>query len=240
VGLPYHDWVSVRERYLTQLGTLVGADWTLYLSAHSGLPGPRANLELARAVADVADPDQLNQLLATDDEFSVLCGTIGLGRLLAEGNGEIEERLRATAADERWRVREGVAMALQRLGDADLPWLVDIVDRWASDPDPLVQRAALAGICEPRLLRTPWAAARAVEVCERVTRALVAQPPGLRRTESMRTLRQAHGYCWSVAVAADRVAGLSRFKALATQDDPDVAWIVRENSKKARLLGRKA
>ncbi len=31
------------------------ADWEPYLHEHSGLPGPRANLELARAVADLGD-----------------------------------------------------------------------------------------------------------------------------------------------------------------------------------------
>jgi hypothetical protein len=36
-------------------------------------------------------------------------------------------------------------------------------------------------------------------------------------------------------VVADPVAGLPRFRALAASDDPDVAWIVRENSRKARL-----
>jgi hypothetical protein len=48
-------------------------------------------------------------------------------------------------------------------------------------------------------------------------------------------LRQALGYCWSVAVAADPATGLPRFRTLAAADDPDVAWIVRENSRKARL-----
>jgi hypothetical protein len=51
----------------------------------------------------------------------------------------------------------------------------------------------------------------------------------------MRADGYAPGYCWSVAVAAAPVAGLPRFQALAARDDPDVAWIVRENSKKARL-----
>lgn len=51
----------------------------------------------------------------------------------------------------------------------------------------------------------------------------------------MRSLRQALGYCWSVAVAADPVAGMPRFLALGDSTDRDVAWIVRENGKKARL-----
>src|SRR3989475_10501794 len=34
-------------------------DWELYLRKHSGLPGPRANLELVAAVAEEADADRL-------------------------------------------------------------------------------------------------------------------------------------------------------------------------------------
>ena len=52
----------------------------------------------------------------------------------------------------------------------------------------------------------------------------------------MRTLRQALGYCWSVAVAADPESGLAAFRAL-DESDPDVAWIVRSNAGKARLTG---
>ena len=48
-------------------------------------------------------------------------------------------------------------------------------------------------------------------------------------------LRQALGYCWSVAVAADPDAGLPLFHVLEAHPDRDVAWIVRENSRKARL-----
>ena len=51
----------------------------------------------------------------------------------------------------------------------------------------------------------------------------------------MRTLRQALGYCWSVAVAADPDLALPAFEALEASADPDVRWIVRENLRKARL-----
>ena len=111
-------------------------------------------------------------------------------------------------------------MGLQRLGDADLPRLLSLVTTWAGDPDPLVQRAAVAGICEPRLLKRPDAAAQAIGICERVTWELAGRPPGERKNDAVRTLRQALGYCWSVAVAADPDAGLRRFEALAAYDDP--------------------
>lgn len=225
-----------REEHRTALRELGTAAWTPYLRRHSGLPGPRANLELAEAVADEGDRALFETLLGTDDEYLVLCGAIGLGRLLADGGGaNAEARLRRLSADTRWRVREGVAMALQRLGDVDMARLRDLVSRWASDPDPLVQRAAVAGLCEPRLLRDPEDAALAIRLCDRLTAALAGRSAGAKRTEGARALRKALGYCWSVAVAADPATGLRTFLALEESDDADVAWIAAANRSKARL-----
>lgn len=226
--------MSRLDQYRLELRSLHATRWPAYLGEHSGLPGPRGNIELAQAVADEGDRASFDRFIATDNEYLVFCGVIGLGRLLAEG-AQVEARLRQHATDARWRVREAVAMALQRLGDADLPRLLDLVTSWAVHPHPLVQRAAVAGVCEPRLLQTPAAAACAVSVCAQLTQGLAAIPADKRRDVGVRSLRQALGYCWSVAVAADPAAGLPHFRALISSDDPDVAWIMRENSKKARL-----
>ncbi|MGH3479057.1 MAG: HEAT repeat domain-containing protein [Nocardioidaceae bacterium] len=224
------------DEYRAVLRPLGKPEWPTYLAEHSGLPGPRGNIELARAVAEEADAAYLEELIATDDEYLVFCGVVGLGRLLAEGGGgDLQQRLRVHAADDRWRVREAVAMALQRLGDSDMPRMLDLVTDWSDDSNPLVQRAAAAGVCEPRLLRTPEAVATAIEVCDRTTRSLAARPSNERRDPGVRALRKGLGYCWSVAVAADPVSGLPRFRALSEGTDADVAWIVRENSRKTRL-----
>jgi hypothetical protein len=90
-------------------------------------------------------------------------------------------------------------------------------------------------VCEPRLLRAEVFARRALALVDRVTRDLLLVPAADRRTSSVRTLRQALGYGWSVVVAALPDVGLPMFRDLATIDDPDIAWIVRENRKKARL-----
>ena len=221
-----------REQYRE---ALAGApSWPEYLREHSGLPGPRANIELAQAAADEGDPAMFDALIGTDDEYLVFCGVLGLGRLLAEGQ-DTSARLRDHATDARWRVREAIATALQRLGDADPARLVQLAGDWAGDDDPLVQRAAAAAVCEPRLLARPETQACALDVCVRATRWLAGLPADRRRDDDVRVLRQALGYCWSVAVAAHPAAGLPLFLALAEVDDKDVAWIVRENGRKARL-----
>jgi hypothetical protein len=226
--------VSKQENYREILEHLAPEAWDTFLAAESGLPGPRGNLELMQAVADVADPERVRRYAASPDEYLAACGAVALGRLLVNGDADAEGELHALAADARWRVREGVAMALQRLGDADLSALWALAGDWADDR-PLVQRAIAAGVCEPRLLTEPADARRALDLLDRITDSLGQLEHASRRAWDVRVLRQGLGYCWSVAVAALPDEGFPRMERLASLDDPDVRWIVRENLKKARL-----
>lgn len=221
-----------RESWQAELRRLSPSAWPAFLVEHSGLPGPRANTELAIAFAELPDPSQIDQLIGSNDEYLALCGAVALGSRASDRVAKVT--LYALASDPRWRVREAVAMGLQLLGDTDPHALEHIVRTWACDADPLVQRAAAAAICEPRLLRTPHIAATAVEVCRMATCALARRPRESRREPSVRTLRQGLGYCWSVAVAADPEPGLAVFRSL-DDSDPDVAWIIAENLRKKRL-----
>lgn len=215
-----------------ELTVLEPSEWPRYVTERSGLPGPRANLALVEVVANLADAAAIQALLSDGGEYPTMCAAAALGRRADETTHEAEARV--VARDERWRVREGVAIGLQLLGARMPTALASVVGRWIVDPDPLVQRAAIAAICEPRLLRTPEAAALAVAACVRATRTLAETPSAQRRRTDIRTLRQALGYCWSVAIAADPEPGLLAFRSLDTAD-PDVDWVVKENRRKKRL-----
>lgn len=225
-----------RAEYAHALRPLPANGVAAYLVAHSGLPGPRGNLTLLDAAGDVLPRDLALELCGEGEEYLACCGTVTLGRLLLEGDRSLVVRLSALAADERWRVREAVAIAAQRVGDGDPALLRELVATWTADPDPLVVRAGVAAICEPRLLRIPETAAAALAACQAATDHLVNTPSQRRRDPAVRTLRQALGYCWSVAVAGDPDAGLAAFAALDVAD-PDIAWVVRENRRKKRLAG---
>ena len=133
--------MSKADEYRATLRTL--DSWDSYLLEMSGLPGPRGNLELAQVVADEGDLDLFRRYIAyTADQapenspyvFLTFCGVVGLGRLLAEGNINVLETLRIYATDLRWRVREAVAMALQRLGDANMEQLLTAMREWCRSP----------------------------------------------------------------------------------------------------------
>ena len=231
--------VSKVDDYRDTLRTM--QDWDPYLLAESGLPGPRGNIELARAVADAGDEALFRRYLAFDagraptndpHEFLAFCGVLGLGRLLAEGRRDLLPLLRRQAVDPRWRLREAVAMALQRFGGVDMAALLAEMDAW-SQGTPLEQRAAAAALCEPALLGDPAHVARVLDILDRITASIAAVED--RRSDEFRALRKGLGYCWSVAVAALPAAGKARLERWFVVDDPDVRWIVRENLKKVRL-----
>ena len=211
-------------------------EWEPYLKRHSGLPGPRANLELVAAVAEEADADRLWRLSASQDEFLALCGTAGLGRVALMEPETAMKWLRELAADPRWRVREGVAMALQRLGKESMPRLIAEMKEWARD-GAFVQRAVVAGLCEPAILDTNEDTVEVLAILDHVTRSLAATPAPDRKHDGFRVLRQALGYGWSVAAAAAPQNAKPYLEKWLRSQDKDVAWVMKTNLGKSRMAG---
>lgn len=82
-------------------------------------------------------------------------------------------------------------MALQRLGDFDRRPMLIVAEQWSKDRSWLVRRAAVAGICEPRLLDKPSVVRQVLGILDRVTRAIAAASPDQRPLDDFRVLRQA-------------------------------------------------
>jgi hypothetical protein len=232
--------MNKREEYLAILRTEKNVD--TFLLEHSNLPGPRSNLELADAAASIATHEQILHFLSfatqapaepNADEFLPVCGTIALGYELARGKTDLVPLLRHQANDLRWRVRESVAIALQIFGDSDIDQMLGIVREMANGTI-YEQRAAVAAICEPRLLKKKEHASAALDVLDRITHSIKAQAN--RSSDEFKTLRKGLGYCWSVAVAALPEEGKDRFAAWTLVKDPDIRWILKENLTKNRLL----
>jgi hypothetical protein len=216
-------------------------DWDEYLLKESGLPGPRGNIELAQAVADEGDRSLFERYITyTADiapvnspyEYLAFCGVLGLGRLLAEGDYHLLKTLRQIASDTRWRTREAVAMALQRLGDVNMGQLIDAMHEW-SHGNAFEQRAAAAGLCEPRLLRDAHYAQAVLGILDQITTSLLEVRD--RRSDAFLALRKGLAYCWSVAVVAIPSEGKAIMEEWLQSSDKDIRWIMKENLKKNRL-----
>jgi hypothetical protein len=216
-------------------------DWEPYLLQESGLPGPRGNLELAQVVADEGDRGLFEHFLAytpqvapTNDphEFLAFCGVVGLGRLLAEGDEKILDQLQPFASDPRWRLREGVAMALQRLGKQDMRRLLDAMEKWRSG-NWLEKRAAAAALAEPVLLHNEKDALTALKILDRITASM--ENSGDAKNEGYKVLQQGLGYCWSVVAVAAPQQGKRLMEKWLACPDRVIQRIMQENLKKNRL-----
>ena len=227
--------------YRQKLRTLPLPELEAYLLAESGLPGARASLALVEAVADEGDEILFRHLLTFDAaraptntpaEFLSVCGTVGFGRLAVEGHPDALNVLRRCADDSRWRTREGVALALQRLGDHDMNSLIGHMTIWSAG-SLLEQRAAAAALCEPRLLKNPAQVARVLALLDTITAAIPTVEDC--RDEDFQALRKGLAYCWSVAVAALPEQGKLLVEKWFASSDKDIRWIMTENLKKDRL-----
>lgn len=229
-----------------------------YIVAHSNLPGPRGNLELAAAWADVvgAWPKEAEEWLwelltemaslpasqvTVNDPHVLLafCGVLGIGVLAAASDMRSDEALatlRGFARDSRWRMREAVAMALQPMLVERSERTLSELQRWVSDGDWLEMRAAAAALAEPTVLQRERVAMAALHLHESILSAVLSATD--RRVESFRILRKGLGYTLSVVVSRVPDEGFQLLARLVPAGDADILWIVRQNLKKKRLAGR--
>ena len=124
-------------------------------------------------------------------------------------------------------------MGLQLAGDADVTGLISELRGWAKG-DWYEKRAAAAGLCEPRLLKTGPSALSTLRMLNQITASMAGAAD---RTEAgFRTLRQGMAYCWSVAIVAAPAVGKPLFEKWLKTSDADILWIVTQNLSKNRLM----
>lgn len=238
-------FMTKAESYRAELAAL--QDWDAYLLERSGLPGPRGNLELAYVAAEMGSEAQFQHWRSFDakraptntrGEYLALCGTMGLGTLIARDRSAARNRkrlktLRKGASDSRWRVREGVAIALQTWGDHDFGAVLDEVETWRAG-NLYDQRAIAAGLCEPRLLKDRTQVKRVLKLLDGITRDFSRSK--LHQSDEFVALKKGLSYCWSVAVAASPADGKRAMEKWVSSTNPDVRTVMRENLKKDRLV----
>ena len=140
-------------------------------------------------------------------------------------------KLRKLASDPRWRVREGVAMAMQRLGASDMAALLAEMRAWAKGND-YERRAAAAALCEPVLLKR-----------EEDVREVLAILDGSPTTCRARARAGARGSCPAqgprLLLERRRRRGTRRRPtadgAMDAERGSDVSWVMKQNLKKKRL-----
>ena len=227
-----------------------------YLRDQSRLPGTRANLELVNSLSNLLvaivpeQPEQVWMLIHylvqdektvernTPDEFVVLCGVVACGAcssVRTEWRTDVFEMMKTFACSKSWRVREGVAMAIQRLLPVIPQETVEFLRELATKGNCFQQRASIAAIAEPSLLQDQVMIDAAFTIQCFVLKRLHELPSADRKCEDVRVLRQTLGYTLSVVTAATPEQGFALMSDCAKWNDTDINWILRENLKKKRL-----
>jgi hypothetical protein len=227
-----------------------------FLRERSHMPGPRANLKLVDDISDLLAemvstlPENVRRVIEhltreaktlevnTPGEFVVLCGVVAWGTCAAiypAWRQEVIARLSVFACNASWRVREGVAIAFQRLLEAAPQETSACLRIWAEEGNCWQQRASIAAIAEPALMNDAVVRDAAFEIQQVIVRRFHALPLTERKREDVRVLRQTLGYALSVMTAALPEQGFALMRECATWDDPDINWVLRENLKKKRL-----
>ncbi len=227
------------QAYIEKLKSI--ENWDTYLMQESGLPGPRGNIELAQAVAEIGNEEKFLLLLNftpekapvnTPQEFLAFCGALGLGKLLVEGKKEYLEKLRLLASDPRWRTREAVAMALQIYGERYMEELIKEMEEWSGGNE-YEKRAVAAALCEPKLLKQKEQISKVLRILDNITSSINKSKD--RKSEGFKALKKGLAYCWSVAVVGYPDEGKKIFEKWTSCTDKDINWIIKENLKKERL-----
>ncbi|HPV98124.1 MAG TPA: hypothetical protein PLZ78_09880 [Spirochaetota bacterium] len=211
-----------------------------HLLKNSGLPGPRGNLELLHSFAANASEEEANECLTyynddlrnSPEEFVVMCGIVARCVLRRDDVAEAVASVRGFAVHSSWRIREAVAIGIQKIAGGRMDEVIDSLRPWAKG-NALEKRAVVAALCEPKLLKDASVAADVLRLLGAITMELSRAD---RLSDGQVALRKALGYGWSVAVAASPAAGMAAFEAIAGEAGKHIQWIVRENLKKSRLV----
>ena len=208
---------------------------------NSGLPGPRGNLELLYTFSKTATAKEVEECFTyyrddlhnSPEEFVVMCGITGYCMLHKNNIEETLAEIRKYSSHCSWRVREAVAMGIQEIAENKMDEIIKSLKKWVKGNE-LEQRAVVAALCEPKLLKNKTTTIEVLQILDEITRGFNAIDGKI--NESQTTLRKALGYGWSVAIAAIPPEGKAAFESIASNTNKHVRWIVKENLTKNRLL----
>jgi len=227
-----------------------------HLISNSNLPSPRANLELAKAFANMVEQysehesEKLWKLCSeiikisaeeapTNDpkEFLPFCGASGIGDIGSVSLYYFEQSLsmlKMLTNDSRWRIREAVCFGVQRLIRKRGMDTLNHLERWIIDGTLLELRAVAVAVAEPVLLKNEQIAYYALNLHKQIFNRI--QNTADRKSEHFRILRKALGFTFSTVVCEVPEPAFKFMHDLINSRDPDMRWILKENLKKNRLV----
>jgi hypothetical protein len=209
-----------------------------FLMENSNLPGPRGNLELAFALAEVYENiDVLIKWTEIDAgqaggndprSFLPFCSAVCLGKIYtATKDNKIVRILRKFASDDRWRIREASAFGFQLIGEDDFPEIERIFSEWIEKSSNREKRAILVSLAHPKILDEKTSLF-CFEILENVFK-------NIEKDNDFEILRKGLDFTISVYAAANPEFGFSFMEKWIGKENV-IDKIIKSNLKKNRLL----
>lgn len=208
-----------------------------YLVTNSNLPGPRSNLELAFAFAEVYENmDVLSEWLKitagqadVNDprSFLAFCAAVCLGKIYTKSKkSELISILKNLANDPRWRMKEAVAFAFQFIGENDFDELKSITSEWITNSNNDEKRAILVSLAHP-----PFLNAENAEYCLEIADTILNK---MDTENNFEVLKKGLNFTISVFVAANPEAGFKLIERWIGKSKI-IDKVLKENLKKNRI-----
>jgi hypothetical protein len=231
------------------------------LSTNSNLPGPRGNLTLAFKFADYFEQEVISKALLdlliewvniseeeaptnNPREFLPFCGIVALGAHYYYANEETKDliinQFKIAMNDKRWRTREGVAMAFQKIAEKDFTPIKTYFTKWYSNSSYLEKRAFVATLAHPPILNNKEIALFSLNISGKILNDILSSSKEVRKTEEFVALSKGLKYALSVFVADLPIEGFNFLKKFAKLNDPDMNKIIKSNLEKSRLTKKYA
>jgi|GEM_PF-1640777 len=225
-----------------------------YLINNSNLPGPAVNLSLSYAFADLIKDIEYSQgmyniitdWLVNYDEVDVNEPKIiipvsviqALGEIfnkisINQIKNEIIDRFKYYSNDKRWRIREAVCFALQRIGENDFNAINKIFLRWINNASLLEQRAIIVSLAHYPILNKKDNILFSLEISEVILNNILKYED--KKNEDFRIIKKALSFTLSVYVSKLPDDGFKLLEKWAKVDDKDIKDIIKSNLKKSRL-----
>jgi ribosomal protein L28 len=235
-----HQSMGKREELIEKMKPVLNDTEKLkkFIVENSNLPGPRGNLELAFAFAEIYDNKDIllewvqiteEQADANNPEsFPAFCAAVCLGKIYTKKKDqEIIVLLKKLANDGRWRMREAVAFAFQIIGEHDFDALKEIVNGWIKHSNNHEKRAILVSLAHPKFLNEERAL-----FCFEITEAVLKD---MDKENDFDVLRKGLEFTISVFAAANPEAGFSFIRKWIGKDKI-TNRIMKQNLTKNRLI----
>ena len=227
------------------------------LVANSNLPGKRANLELAFAVADFFGSGNLNESswkmltewarIAPEDapvnhpkEFLPFCAILSLGSSYSlagqKNKAKVIDIIKNAASDPRWRMREAAAMGFQRIAEEDFNVIKRLFSEWIGKATFSEKRAILVALAHPPILNKEENVAFCFQMADEVLQGLLDLKRSDEETEEYTILKKGLGFTLSVYVVYSPGKGFSFLKEWAQKGNEEIRKIIKTNLSKSRLV----